>query len=593
MNPNINEMQGSPMNFGNAVSEHFGPTHLLGGGIQPHYDMVDPLRLHQSSFGSQEGLYEQAGWPTRLESDSSQHPNEVTNSPPISRCRFSCDILDNCSKSRFYARALEFFLIDEKTADWSRCMFSDCLAQDFKSAESMLRHLKHCKCFDKGEFRCPICSRYESFKIRSGSRCGWDKEHIGEKVVRTYKKFIRDFSSNKLCRQCSTSLGKDTMPSASQETHSTKDHDIVQPNSSDSAIGRSGAGSCELHHEPCRSELSGDSPVPSSRSAGGFMSPNRYTPSEMPSATTSTEDDHLHSEVSPRSSASAELAGVTHRPSVKKSIGEITRRLTGRRKEVNAGSGIARDHSVSLYNNAPTNYGFEYLDPMSVGPFDGTPSLSSTLSTRVNPRDLPELRVDTALGYTVPAPQFQMPMYQNGIVDYSTTMEIHTATSLPTNIVHQQSNAMSSSTMENWSLGDNALIISNVAPKYSPSLSPFTMSNSQETSPNSSPSDQGQLECPEPGCNHRTKGKPESAKAYLRKHMSLRHGGKPTIPCSHDGCDKTFTRIDNMGAHHRREHSNSSSPSKRRRSSADSSAAQPKRRNAVRGRKPAEFSYLA
>ncbi|KAI0453822.1 hypothetical protein F5B21DRAFT_268602 [Xylaria acuta] len=598
MNPSPYDMEGSPQILVSSAYE-FGSTN------QPNNYNVDNQNEHVlPSFGNQLVPFGSPHWSQGLGLGPSYCPNGVTSDTPNSSCGFRSDVLDDCAKARFYARFLEFYLLDDQDADLS-CPFVDCVAQNFNNAKTMLRHLKHCRHFEKGIFRCPLCGQQESFRARSSSRCRWDKEHLGQKIIRKGKNIVRGLTGTRpetqkpahtgLCYQCKRSVQDASHATQFIEGYSPIQSTIpvVMPNRMELAMPDV---RCELESPPGPSELSVDScdaSIAGDLSSGNSpIHPhprlgcnNQYLASEVSSATISPDGNKVNTNISPGSSTHEEIPVSTRRPNPESMHKRVTRRLTEFYNEAISSNGIVDQRRASLYSNVPTNYNLESFNTMNMEAFVGPVNLPPTLTLHPSSRDMPKLRLETSpgtLGFTTLTPEFQMPSDSSDVVGYPATTETHTATSPPTSI---QPSALS---IPNTVLGDNFFIPqSSSAIDTSSSASAFSIPHSQRTSPSSSPSEQ-ELRCPE--CGFTPSGKPEGHKAYLRKHMNSMHGARSSIQCSH--CNRKFTRSDNMLAHCKRYGISSTSPSKRRRASSDSlpspPPSQPKRRGAVRGRKPCE-----
>lgn len=85
----------------------------------------------------------------------------------------------------------EVYVIDPITDDFQqmRCPLSRC-PKTFLCPKQMLRHLKVCKYFDEGSFKCPICNEMEEFPTVSCRKGRWDrttlKQRLGNSVESLY-----------------------------------------------------------------------------------------------------------------------------------------------------------------------------------------------------------------------------------------------------------------------------------------------------------------------------------------------------------------------------------------------------------------------
>ncbi|RYC61411.1 hypothetical protein CHU98_g4797 [Xylaria longipes] len=581
MNLSPYEMEGSSQTF-----------YELESGNQPNnYNMNDPNEI-LLSFGNQSVPSGSPHWSQGPELGPSCYPNGETSNAPNSSCRFRPDVLDDYAQACFYARLLEIYLVDGEDANLS-CPFVDCAAGNFSNTKAMLRHLS---------------GHHERFKVRSSNRCRWDKEHLKQKL----QKFFRGFTGNRpetkksvkagLCCQCKAPIDKISTQGADHATQfmggypmqSTTPEIIPNHMQFDMPNGQT----FELD-TACLSELSAYTSDTSK--AGNLSSENSpihpqplpeynhsYPVSEVSSATLSPDGSKANTNISPGSSIHEQGSIAARRPNSENILKRVTRRSTEFRSEASPSNGIVDQRCASLYSNLQTNHVLGSFNTMSAGTFVGPANIPPTSTLHLSSRDVPKLRVETSPEipcFTMPTPEFQVPLQRSQIDDYPAMTEVRTATSLPTSIMHSQTSAVS--LLETLSPEDDFFMqqLSAVIDASS-SASPFPMPHPQQTSPSSSTSE-SELRCLE--CDFIPTGKPEGLKAYLRKHMNNMHGERSSIQCSH--CSREFTRSDNLAAHCRREHiTSSTSPSKRRRGSSDGlpSPSQPKRRGAVRGRKTCE-----
>ncbi|KAI0548204.1 hypothetical protein F4679DRAFT_585767 [Xylaria curta] len=549
-------------------------THQLEGGNQPYSYNVDnsPNALPFSTLNNQIAPFEPLNERQGLMLSPSHSGNGVIGDTPTSSCRFRCEVLDDCAKARFYARALEFYLLDNEGTDLS-CLFAGCPAQNFKNSTDMLRHLKCCSCFDKGVFRCPLCNRYESFRVQSSSQCRWGKKPRGHKL----KDMFRGFTGNQkvvhngLSYQRSAPPEKHSMQGASCAIESLGVYS-VQSTTPEIIPDQTGLGMldnrlCELEEAFVPSELSGDSPI-------NHQSRSEYNStcggSEMSSAVVTPDGSIVNPNISPGSSHCEEIPVTT---CCHNSSSIPIHRLTELCGDSNSRTGIENECSISLYESISTSHSLGPVNSFGAGALIGSANLSTTCTPHISP---PKLRLETSpsmLNYTTPALDLEVSLYRSQPVDCPVITEIQTAAYPSTSVAHSQPSG--ASIINALSLGED-LFRAQSFPDSSIDTSPFESSflipDSQPTSPSSSPSEQ-EIECLR--CTYRPSGEPGGRKANLRKHEKNMHTKRPLIPCSH--CGTTFTRHDNMVAHCRKKHS--TSPSKRRRgSSTVSSPSQPKRK---------------
>ncbi|KAI0838234.1 hypothetical protein F5Y06DRAFT_268878 [Hypoxylon sp. FL0890] len=111
----------------------------------------------------------------------------------IRPCLLDGGVVDDCYKSRFYARALEFYLLEDnpESSKSYRCLMENCPQRNFTNPREMLRHLKGCPFFSQGMFRCPACNNAEKFWTVSEKSCSWNRENTSQKVHRKLKAIIK------------------------------------------------------------------------------------------------------------------------------------------------------------------------------------------------------------------------------------------------------------------------------------------------------------------------------------------------------------------------------------------------------------------
>ncbi|KAJ8128937.1 hypothetical protein O1611_g4695 [Lasiodiplodia mahajangana] len=111
-------------------------------------------------------------------------------------CLFHGHVFDECYQSRFWARVLEYFLLDnEQHGPIYQCLMVSCPEKNFNDPKNMLLHLKKCQYFPQGKFYCPKCREIESFKVVS-KKCAWDKINWAHKLLQKSLKVLQSFSVN-------------------------------------------------------------------------------------------------------------------------------------------------------------------------------------------------------------------------------------------------------------------------------------------------------------------------------------------------------------------------------------------------------------
>lgn len=136
--------------------------------------------------------------------------------------------MNDCARSRLWNRMAEVYVIDPITDDFQqiRCPLSRC-PKTFLCPKQMLRHLKVCKYFSEGSFKCPICKETEDYPTASCRRGRWDrvtlKQRFGnsvESLCNSLRRSSRDSVSPPHCEgcKCSHPSGMRSSPASSDET---------------------------------------------------------------------------------------------------------------------------------------------------------------------------------------------------------------------------------------------------------------------------------------------------------------------------------------------------------------------------------------
>ncbi|KAI1392281.1 uncharacterized protein F4822DRAFT_123176 [Hypoxylon trugodes] len=106
---------------------------------------------------------------------------------PLSNSTKECQLfqgaVDDCSRSRLYARMLQHYFIDEvyDPSARVRCPMPNC-NRDFENGKKMLLHFKNCSSFDEGLIKCPICNRIERFRRTSKKKCCWFRPTLTQRL---------------------------------------------------------------------------------------------------------------------------------------------------------------------------------------------------------------------------------------------------------------------------------------------------------------------------------------------------------------------------------------------------------------------------
>lgn len=412
-----------------------------------------------------------------------------THSSSVTNCPFRREMMDNCAGARLYARILEFYVF-RPDALGSRCPLAGC-EEEFSDKQGMLAHLKGCRHMADGLYWCPTCHQWEKFRTRTGRRCSWNREPLGQKIVQKSRDVFRSLTGNSpvtqqakvLCDQCSRCLETLTRDGHSSTSCSQTDSASLwqaEPGSSSQAELRP---SWQLDAPQSPGELSGDS------SPMGLQQRPVFTPavSEL-SAEFISPNENLTDTVS-----SLDSLGHTEQP------------LTT----------CFSDPERLLSDFAPADNMFMAAHDTPNSPFQ-PPSLV------VSPMILdPQAQAYTSMGIVL----------HHGPSNNSPFAELP-ATDI---IFVDEQNSPDSS------LQPSPLLAGPVMP-----------SSQQLPSPTSAEEEHAEsFKCPK--CNYKPTGLPRGYKSYLRKHMDSKHGQPRSIPCEH--CALTFTRRDNLTTHMRKKHS--------------------------------------
>ncbi|KAI0137993.1 hypothetical protein F4776DRAFT_670634 [Hypoxylon sp. NC0597] len=171
-------------------------------GITDTYTMPESMGSVLTKTISMEANYEYEGG----------NDDNNTNQP----CVFLKSVVDDCYKSRLYARIFEYYFVENNPELFKscRCPMENCPQRSFTHPKPMLLHLKNCKFFSQGLFRCPTCNDAEKFQTTSHKKCSWNREKFSQKVQRVVKAKLKSITSPRLgsklpsehCKDCGRSL---------------------------------------------------------------------------------------------------------------------------------------------------------------------------------------------------------------------------------------------------------------------------------------------------------------------------------------------------------------------------------------------------
>ncbi|KAI1149642.1 hypothetical protein F4825DRAFT_46527 [Nemania diffusa] len=476
---------------------------------------------------------------------------------PGTSCLFLSEVLDDCAKARFYARALEFYLLTNEHQNTTlQCLSATCV-RTFTDPREMLKHLKNCKFLEKGQFFCPACHQYESFRVRSGRRCSWDKEDFSQRVRQKSKDFFQGFtgsrsSSHAYCAKCSCSLSK-------SQPHPAPTYPRPELDSVNIAISELIVETPEMegdteqnHNTDLRSENSLSPPYPPPGYASvnlgsdiSDMSPNTMSPDKVSTASSI-------SSLSP----SAYEEQPTRRKSSTSILSRANRRSAGLWSGSDNGNYTEDQRLPSLYSRVSTSQGVGSFVPISPPlPHETFIELPNSPLMLEQLRNVPKLQLETPNDTTNPTGSmihFQ-PLYHNHLMDYTPDIPIQGIASLPVEISYQ---TLSELSQLFTATPDDEPIASEPSSSVdtSPPVSAVPTSASQTL--HAPRLLEQKLKCTE--CR-----KTFRKQSYLKKHKSTHDPDRKRITCN--TCKTEFTRQDNLTVHLRKIHDSNHKPLRRRR----------------------------
>lgn len=455
--------------------------------------------------------------------------------------RFHKDVVDSCYKSRFWARILEIYLLDNdhQSLDTYRCPMENCTELRFVDYKQMLRHLKDCNCYEDGLFRCPICGKVEKFGTASSSKCLWDRadrpkfgRRLQNKIKATVGAVVR-----------TTSPRIPRSPSKPTPENDKRPNDQTNP-------------AFELQDNPVP-ELLGDSPLPNELdgSSESFSDePRTYSsPSDLISSP-EYQSGTFSAEVSPTSGTKSSTTPITNHAQQSYvtstnvdqafgSVSEVQIILGGVNYGEHTEASLQQPHSTLLYDAPPISS----MIPVS--------SFNNQF-TRGHP--LPHLQIE------YPVPLLDNPSYEN----MATFLDDATLDFMNNPEQQHLQHLVSSIPME---IQSPTTIEAPVRPLVAIQCDTQGWSVPSD-SPSSSPNQPLNLE-PDEGyncqhCNYKPSGKSENYGAYFRKHQKVHE--RLQYRC--ENCDKLYTRPDNLEVHRRKSHATPNDGKRRR---DDSSSPEP------------------
>ncbi|KAI1504721.1 hypothetical protein F5X99DRAFT_347943 [Biscogniauxia marginata] len=545
----------------------------LSSDYPPSYRTNDfsPRSYNQPNAWST-SLHQESGNIEQQNTDTFRSRDEPVPSHNAKSCRFLQGVEDECYKNRFYARALDFYLLEENFPQNQtyHCPMAKCTQDSFKSPQSMLRHLKTCDCFINGEFHCPTCNKPGSFQTVSKRRCSWDKILRAVKSpVNTFKDTIRRSSAPN-----AHTPGLDVSHGWRSEAHSRLDlPELDSPHffEADSLPVipfpelESTEFIRELDSKAITTPHNSSSPTSSHQvSSVSQSSEGGYSNNVSPTSETMSSNSASSNESKSQILTYLDVDG-TNGDFPVDDVGDSYKTLIG-------------SWNTQLYPMEPISNVNNILDGASA-------MLSTSLVGQLgyNERGLP-LSIDTEnLDPTLTTPIWERQSFQ---YDSGTWAFVNSTNAPPTMDFEPQSQSLENMTLFYGSKDFPMATLPNETLSNTQDATGFEFSfgskleypaPTHHESPCSESSD-SQLKCRH--CEFVPTGKRENLRSYLRKHENTHKSRSPhTCPL----CTVSFTRRDNLTAHIRHYHPErqdllSSIPPKRRRSSCSLDTPLSKRR---------------
>ncbi|KAI1643625.1 uncharacterized protein F4817DRAFT_349211 [Daldinia loculata] len=480
----------------------------------------------------------------------------------------------------------------------------NCPQHSFTDARYMLLHLKDCKYFSQGIYRCPtvcyICNDAEKFQTTSNKKCSWDRPKMRQRLQNTFKATVdtvkgivspRSISRFAFghCKECGQTVAhkedpsqwpgvRDSQSSTSpifdpaaikipQEMNDTQVGELMDT----SPLLELQAASLPLDHRDAALDRFNHGEVYDYSFAVSNCSLAPSPPIELSSA--SPARTRL-TDVSPTASIQSSMSA---------SSNDSERQCPPADSQcIEFLEGALNTEAISNTSNH-MDQAYNTWQPSSLTQPCNIPS--SHLSMPPVPRDQRGFREPRGYSLTVQTnhlePTLNTPLW--GDVAYHNASNTEAINIVNSSALESMPSSMSSMGMPSLSNLDAFTVVGkrdafrDIMPLNSlPSPDSGIPSSSTEQSPGSDLSDSSNESQQCPHCEYRPTGKKENAKAYLSKHMSTH--GTPSYKCEY--CEKVYSRRDNRGVHIRKHH-RSQDDSKKRRKDSDSPEPEYHRRKRV------------
>ncbi|OTB03977.1 hypothetical protein M426DRAFT_12060 [Hypoxylon sp. CI-4A] len=470
-------------------------------------------------------------------------------------CSFLVDVADDCSRSRFWGKALQFYLLEQNPDDFKdcRCLMVNC-QEHFTSVKEMLWHLKRCECFSEGMFRCPDCSDTKKFPTTSSKKCLYRRERLSQKLQRKLKAMIKTLTNHRSgskilsenCKECGQSLGHEPLYPPVPEGHQ---HFSPYYDPFEIQVPKELPDKQTLRQELQAETSLGDEKMQLSKSYNDIFcsvsdqSPSDQSPSEL-SALSPSEEAIMRSStgVSPTSFTQSSTTTAS-------TYSQIQDSSADQYQHAEAIQAVPDTQIISNNGNYIEQGHDSFHRPYLSRPYSIPSSYYSISQAACNHSSLPigrgqSLSIQTGnlqptLDNSVWSNFFDGNTINPKDIGESPIMGEMSPSSLSSRRMSALPNFEAYTDFNDLSCGMQEPVMDTIMP-----------SSSSSQPPNSELSEHG-LHCPHMGCDYITRGKPENFKSYLRKHL-LTHDGTQSFKCEH--CGKDFTRPDNKEVHSRKAH---------------------------------------
>ncbi|KAI5867780.1 hypothetical protein GGS23DRAFT_194947 [Durotheca rogersii] len=492
--------------------------------------------------------------PLRLNADANQ------------ACDYPAGVIDSCYKSRFLARALDYYCLEKDYLDTGvvYCLMANC-HEFFNGDKQMLRHLKNCPYLRLGVFRCPQCADLHQFRTVSKDKRSRSQVTLYQRVQRKSLKSLslspRSPRSPPLTRS-SIEYGE---VQSRRRSGAAEEPAIVSPVHELSIDGCSSATAAFLPYEssPGGVELDAERQPLYSEGQAYFSSPPPLP--ELPSGQAYLVGQHLLPELP---SGEAYPQGSHHIPELASGTFRAEAPCDDTSPSVMDSSTISSGSESRQGQYPPTSSYRRSQDICS--PHEFPPYLRDADSGQ----DLWHIyHMDTFSEHFI-QPVFQEsppPPYEKArpqlTIQTNSVGHLNPAYPPPS---YDDDALVNTGT--SWSSPSSPSPTDPMPPPGADARYPvppvdYACSDADnqalEALGESSPEYRGDYRCPWPGCDWAPTGITKNFASYLRKHKQT-HDNSRRFRCQH--CHKAYKRKDNLGSHLRKTHNIHHGQRRRRRS---------------------------